>query len=371
MEHTLPIPSLHSILTQVGWKPAEITKYFPHLTALTSLDVRQAFVLQRLHRLLAESITSATPSTTRNSVESAPLLTPHMVVANQRSKLGQTLSLSPGGKVLSQVILTHYTLWLRDAIRRNNCLLGQYVRDEIEQHCDCLLSSGGGSGGGGSGSGRGGQSPRFSSPGGGGGALGSSSSSSSRESTRHDSSVVASAAWSALCYRHICSERYLTHDSQTILHLLLLLLSSQASPLTRARCMKALGALVRTDASLLHLPRMEELVLERFNDVSISVREETVKLVGKYLLSLRSMVKLESAEDVSQKKRDEAGTGAGAKAGAWSREEGGSSADSRYLNGLLVRLRDKGVSVRKSVAHTLREILLHQPGHPRYTELCR
>jgi len=41
-----------------------------------------------------------------------------------------------------------------------------------------------------------------------------------------------------------------------------------------------------------------------------------------------------------------------------------------YLNGLLERLVDKGVSVRKAVVGIIRDILLHQPHHPRYTELC-
>ena len=41
-----------------------------------------------------------------------------------------------------------------------------------------------------------------------------------------------------------------------------------------------------------------------------------------------------------------------------------------YLDGLLVRLRDKGVSVRKTVVGIIKDILSHQPDHPRYSELC-
>jgi hypothetical protein len=41
-----------------------------------------------------------------------------------------------------------------------------------------------------------------------------------------------------------------------------------------------------------------------------------------------------------------------------------------YLDGLLVRLRDKGLSVKKAVVNIIREILLNQPRHPRYSELC-
>lgn len=189
---------------------------------------------------------------------------------------------------------------------------------------------------------------------------------SSQVSMRFDSRIASSPAWTALCHRHVCTQRYLIQDSQTILHILVLLVSSQSSPLIRARCMKALGQLVRTDSSLLHLPRMEELVLERFNDVSISVREETVKLVGKYLLSLRS-----ASCAIKQKTILSKGEGLERESSESAASSGGCGSEDRYLNGLLVRLRDKGVSVRKSVAHTVREILLHQPEHPRYTELCR
>ena len=41
-----------------------------------------------------------------------------------------------------------------------------------------------------------------------------------------------------------------------------------------------------------------------------------------------------------------------------------------YLDGLIIRLRDKGVSVRKTVVGIIKDILLHQPDHSRYSELC-
>lgn len=321
----LTMPSLRFILTQLGWKENDIIDFFPHIDTVTSLDVQQGFVLQRLHRLLAESSTSITSAERKN---------------------------------LLQAILSHYAFWLRDAVLRGNSSLGQYVRDEIERHCHSLLR---GIDGGGPCQGL----SRFASPmtnatllhqSGGGNSVGGVMS--GHLSPRHDSSVAASAAWSVICYRQICSSRFISQDSQRVLHILVLLMSSQSSPLIRARCMKAISSLVRTDSSLLRLPRMEELVLERFNDVSISVREETVKLVGKYLLSLQS----------GGVKDEHCG---GQPLSSNSREISINGGEDRYLNGLLVRLRDKGVSVRKSVAHTLREILLHQPEHPRYTELCR
>ena len=379
-DHALAVPSLLSILTQLGWKITEVTKYFPHLAILTPQDVRQGYIVQRLHRLLAESITvSLNPSSLGGAaVKSTSSVcgpqTPHM-----SPRVGQATVLSPAGTVLSQIILTHYTLWLRDAVvRRGNCTLGQFIRGEIERHCESVGWRGGGGGGGG-GDGGGGAvftlGSRYASTsssgagaaasaGSGGGDQGAGrGGGKSQVSMRYDSRVVTSHAWSALCHRHVCTDRYLAPDAQKILHMLVLLMSAQSSPLIRARCMKALGSLVNTDASLLHLPRMEELVLERFNDISISVREETVKLVGKYLLSLpRGEIKLENTPGNS-KTADTDSRGQGS--------VGSDGSADRYLNGLLVRLRDKGVSVRKSVAHTLREILLHQPEHPRYTELCR
>jgi hypothetical protein len=321
------IPSLHCILNMVGWKESDIAKFFPCSHTLTSFDVRQAYVLQRLHRLLAESSESAVATIRKSSCLQAQTLD----TDSRRTRYSFL-----GAMDLRRIILTHYSLWLRDAVRRGNVQLGHYVRDEMDdlirrdsviervgQRISCVNSHG-----------RNEQS---------------SSCINNSLLSRHDSSVTASTSWSAKCYRQLCTERYIAQDSDRIIHVLVLLTSSQPSPLIRARCMKALGALVHTDATLLHLPRMEELVLERFNDVSISVREETVKLVGKFLLSRYSNNGIK--HDSATKSR--------------------TVSEDLYLNGLLIRLRDKGVSVRKSVANTLREILLHQPEHPRYTELCR
>lgn len=41
-----------------------------------------------------------------------------------------------------------------------------------------------------------------------------------------------------------------------------------------------------------------------------------------------------------------------------------------YIDGLLIRLRDKGVSVRKAVVNIIKDILLFQPNNTRYSELC-
>lgn len=85
---------------------------------------------------------------------------------------------------------------------------------------------------------------------------------------------------------------------------------------------------------LIQRESVRKAVTERFYDVAISVREEAVKLVGSFVLL---------GYDIS----------------------------SVYLEGLISRLRDKGVSVRKSVVNIFKEVLLHQPTHPRYSEICR
>jgi hypothetical protein len=105
-----------------------------------------------------------------------------------------------------------------------------------------------------------------------------------------------------------------------------------SSPIIRSRAMKNLAKIIHVDSNLVSNDMVRTAVLDRLNDVAISVREEVVKLVGAYL-------KLPSAPE-------------------------------SYLDGILVRLRDKGVSVRKAVVNIIRELLLYHPDHPRYAELC-
>ena len=112
-----------------------------------------------------------------------------------------------------------------------------------------------------------------------------------------------------------------------------LVMFTNSTPTIRAKAMKVLAKLVSSDAALLSRDTVREAVTERFNDISISVREEAVKLVGSYVV--RGLDVFDS-----------------------------------YIDGILVRLRDKGVSVRKTVVHIIREILLNQPDHSRYSEMC-
>jgi hypothetical protein len=142
--------------------------------------------------------------------------------------------------------------------------------------------------------------------------------------------------WASHCNMLILLNSRFLHSDFSAIQKSLLNLFSHPSPLVRSRVVRSLNLLVKVDSSLFENKSIKESVLERFNDVAISVREEVVKLVGGYLL--------EPQHDVSY--------------------------SDTYLSGLLIRLRDKGVSVRKSVVQILRDILLHQPHHPRYSEIC-
>eukprot|EP01041_Mallomonas_annulata_P001962 gene1962-3810_t len=132
--------------------------------------------------------------------------------------------------------------------------------------------------------------------------------------------------WTQSKYISLLCNRYLYKGFENILRILILLLSD-TQPLLRARVIKTLAILIKSDPSLSSRKEIRDAVAERFNDVSISVRDESVRLVGSFIMS-------------------------------------GYDIGDDYLDGLLVRLRDKGVSVRKAVVNILRDILLHQPTHP-------
>jgi hypothetical protein len=150
---------------------------------------------------------------------------------------------------------------------------------------------------------------------------------------------VMSPEWAShCCLQILVKQRFLRNDILAVQKSLLNLFS-HPSPLVRSRVVRSLHLLVKADPSLFQNRAIQESVVERFNDVAISVREEVVKLVGGYLLEPRDNISPMEIRD-------------------------------GYLSALMIRLRDKGVSVRKSVVQILRVILLHQPHHPKYSEIC-
>lgn len=149
-----------------------------------------------------------------------------------------------------------------------------------------------------------------------------------------------SAAFIRRCHRDLQVHFYAQTGLDQALGLLCVLLGQQPSPQVRARVLKVLAAVIKADPGVFTRPGVRAAVCERFNDSSISVREEAIKLVA------LGVMQEETAA-------------------------GGEDAVSWFLDGLLVRLRDKGVSVRKTVVHLLTAVLSQQPGHPRYSQICQ
>jgi hypothetical protein len=145
--------------------------------------------------------------------------------------------------------------------------------------------------------------------------------------------AVYSTEWIQRATRTVLAERALSQDFERTLRCVQMTFSD-TSPQIRARGMKTLAALIHADPLLIQRPSVRATVSERFNDGAISVREEAVRIVGKFVLM-------------------------------------GYSVSEPYLDDLMVRLHDRGVSVRKAVVAILRDILMRYPKHPRYAEMCR
>ena len=133
----------------------------------------------------------------------------------------------------------------------------------------------------------------------------------------------------------VLTHRTIQKVYEGILSTILQLLISEPLPTVRARAMKSLHRLLKADPELIQRDTVRDIVIKKgLNDQAISVREESVKLVGTFVLF-------------------------------------GFDISSMYLDGLMFCLNDKGVSVRKSVVNIFREVMLHQPNHPLYSEICR
>jgi hypothetical protein len=163
-----------------------------------------------------------------------------------------------------------------------------------------------------------------------------------------------STQWIHLCYRHVVIHRNLSASFEKILSLFCAMLKHQQAPQLRAKVLKLLSPLMKTDSGLFSRPNIRGAVCERFNDSSIMVREESIKLVGINVL-----------------KEEEGGNGEFASSIGTAVNELQVDTMSWYLDGLLVRLRDKGVSVRKTVVNLLMAVLFSQPWHPRYSQICQ
>ena len=121
--------------------------------------------------------------------------------------------------------------------------------------------------------------------------------------------------------------RIFLHIQDTILGLL-----TEKQPLTRAKAIKSICAIVTADPDCLVEGMIKSIVTERLLDSSISVREATVELLGKFVTYKSEF------SDI-------------------------------YYAALLERLKDKGSSVRKKVIKILRDIIACDPDHQRTAEI--
>ena len=101
----------------------------------------------------------------------------------------------------------------------------------------------------------------------------------------------------------------------------------------RTRAMKCLGNIVEVDQSILNRKDMQIGVQQKLLDAAISVREAAVDLVGKYILTERSLV-------------------------------------DQYYEMIAPRILDTGVSVRKRVIKILRDICVEFPDHHKIPDIC-
>ncbi|CAI5474211.1 unnamed protein product [Closterium sp. Yama58-4] len=102
-------------------------------------------------------------------------------------------------------------------------------------------------------------------------------------------------------------------------------------PTNRAKAMKALSMVVEVDPSILALDKVRKAVEDRFLDVSVSVREAAIDLVGKHIIGYPEVAL-------------------------------------KYYNTVTDRIRDTGVSVRKRVIRIVRELCLQHRGFPHAAE---
>jgi hypothetical protein len=89
--------------------------------------------------------------------------------------------------------------------------------------------------------------------------------------------------WVLSSYKSIITDRYISYDFEVILNTLLLLLNDNL-PVIRSKIIKTLSLLISVDPYLILRNNVKDAVTQRFNDMSISVREETVRLVGGFVL---------------------------------------------------------------------------------------
>ena len=190
--------------------------------------------------------------------------------------------------------------------------------------------------------------------------------------------------WMCKCYSETVVSGYMHKIFGYILRMLLQV-GRQPSLIIRVKTIKIVGKLVNIDQTLMSRADVREFVLERLYDVVISVREETVKVLGSCVLyGQRSLVEAKKLEQKAFESISVTTSSMEAMDVDVPAFEGTDTADlppngpqdvqylygNQYIDALLQCLNDRGVSVRRAVVNVIRDILQQDPLHPRYAELC-
>ncbi|XP_016839309.1 nipped-B-like protein [Nasonia vitripennis] len=135
-----------------------------------------------------------------------------------------------------------------------------------------------------------------------------------------------------LISQYLASTRPFSQSFDCYLQQILRVLT-ESSIAIRTKAMKCLTMIVEADPSVLARADMQIGVKHSFLDISTSVREAAVDLVGKFVLSRPELI-------------------------------------DKYYDKLLARILDTGVSVRKRVIKILKDICIEIPEYPKVPEIC-
>ncbi|CAG9855417.1 unnamed protein product [Phyllotreta striolata] len=135
-----------------------------------------------------------------------------------------------------------------------------------------------------------------------------------------------------LIAQFLASKRYFSQSFDQYLKAILIVLKENSIAI-RTKAMKCLTMIVEADPAVLGRHDMQMGVNMSFLDLSTSVREAAVDLVGKFVLSRPELI-------------------------------------SKYYEMLSARILDTGVSVRKRVIKILKDICIEYPEFPKVPELC-
>ena len=147
-----------------------------------------------------------------------------------------------------------------------------------------------------------------------------------------DATAVLDHELAATASRLLANAQTLDRNFDTILSHIIAALKERETGV-RSKALKALAAIVEEDCSVLSNGVVKKAVEERFTDIHISVREAAVDLVGKFVLLRPDLT-------------------------------------AQYYKNFVVRLKDKGISVRKRSIQVLRDICIQQPTFPNVRQVC-